>query len=75
MKKTLVNVEWIALKGGFIRPTKIHWEDGRSWKISQVLHMSTFADEDFEGIRYTLLIDGAEKYLYRDGTKWYVVPV
>lgn len=75
MNKTYVDVECITLKGGFVRPTAIHWKDGRCWKIRQVLHMSTCADDEFEGIRYTILIDSAEKFLYRDGSKWYVVPV
>jgi hypothetical protein len=32
-------------------------------------------EDEFEGIRYTVLIGSAEKYIYRIGTKWYVHPI
>ena len=31
--------------------------------------------DEFEGIRYTVLIGSAEKYIYRTGNRWYVEPV
>ena len=41
-----------------------------------VLHISREAVieflHEFEGIRYTIKIGSAEKYLYRDGLQWYV---
>lgn len=71
--KTYVKVETISLPCGFTCPTSIRWKDGRIWKISKVLHTCTPAAHEFEGIRYTIIIGSAEKYLYKDNDKWYVV--
>ena len=50
---------------------RIHWHDGRTWDIEKTLHSCT-SEGDFKGIRYTVLIGSAEKYLYRIDDKWYV---
>ena len=71
MKKVYVNVDYQILVGGAIRPVRIHWHDGRTWEIKKTLHSCTFFD-DYEGIRYTVLIGSAERYLYRIEDKWYV---
>ena len=71
MEKVFVKVDYQVLTGGAIRPTRIHWHDGRVWDIEKTLHSCT-SQCDFEGIRYTVLIGSAEKYLYRIGDKWYV---
>ena len=71
MKKVYVKVDYQILLGGVIRPVVIHWYDGRTWAIKKTLHICTSGD-DFEGIRYTVLIENEEKYLYRIGDKWYV---
>lgn len=73
LNKVYVNVDYQVLAGGAVRPTQIHWHDGRTWNIKQTLHTCT-SEGDFEGIRYTVLIGSAEKYLYRVGNKWYVEP-
>ena len=33
---------------------------------------STASHNEFDGIRYTIKIGRAVKYLYRDGRRWYV---
>ncbi len=71
MEKVYVKVDYQVLTGGAVRPTRIHWHDGRTWDIRKTLHSCTSEDE-FEGIRYTVLIGSAEKYLYRVGDRWYV---
>ena len=71
MEKVFVKVDYQVLAGGAIRPTRIHWHDGRTWNIDKTLHSCT-SEHDFKGIRYTVLIGSAEKYLYRIGDKWYV---
>ncbi len=71
MKKVYVKVDYQVIGGGAIRPTRIHWQDGRTWDITKTLYSCTSEDE-FKGIRYTVLIGSAEKYLYRVGDKWYV---
>lgn len=71
VEKKFVKVDYQILTGGAVRPTCIHWHDGRIWNIDKTLHSCT-SECDFEGIRYTVLIGGAEKYLYRIDDKWYV---
>ena len=73
MDKVFVKVDYQVLAGGAIRPTRIHWHDGRIWNIDKTLHACT-SECDFKGIRYTVLIGSAEKYIYRLGSKWYVEP-
>lgn len=57
---------------GIMVPLKVRWQDGRVWEIQRVLHTCRSPDLSFSGVRYTVLIEGAEKYLYRDDTRWYV---
>lgn len=71
MEKIYVKVDYQVLVGGSIRPVRIYWCDGRTWDIKKTLHSCTSVG-DFEGIRYTVLIGSAEKYLYRVDDKWYV---
>ena len=74
MEKVYVNVDYQVLVGGAIKPVRIYWHDGRAFDIRKTLHCCTSEDE-YEGIRYTVLIGHAEKYLYRIGGKWYVEPI
>lgn len=70
MNQVFVKVDYQILTGGAIRPIQVHWHDGRIWKIDKTLHACT--SEEFKGIRYTVLIGSAEKYLYRIDDRWYV---
>lgn len=70
--KMYVEVECSVSPDGETRPKMIYWHDGRIWKISKVLHTCTSSNNEFEGIRYTILIGSAEKYIYRLGDRWYV---
>lgn len=72
MQKYYVTVEYIEDPDGVIIPTGILWNDGRRWEIRKVLHTCIASHNEFEGIRYTIKIGRAEKYLYRDGQRWYV---
>ena len=71
MHEHLVQVEYIVEDDAII-PKKILWADGRKWNIGNVLHTCPASHHEFEGIRYTIKIGRAEKYLYRDGQRWYV---
>ena len=72
MQKYYVTVEYTEDADGIIIPTAILWNDGRRWEIRKVLHTCIASHNEFEGIRYTIKIGRAEKYLYRDGQRWYV---
>lgn len=71
MEQVFVKVDYQVLTGGAVRPIRIYWHDGRIWDIIKTLHVCT-SEDDFKGIRYTVLIGSAEKYLYRINDKWYV---
>ena len=71
---TYITVDCKRSRDGTEKPSILYWPDGRSWKIKKVLHTTLPKDNEFEGIRYTVLIGSAEKYIYRDNAGWYVVP-
>ena len=75
MEKVFVKVRCSHLPDGTIRPESLEWEDGQVWEITRTIHVAAPADHEFEGIRYTVLIGSAEKYIYRTGNRWYVEPV
>ena len=58
---------------GNVVPERITWEEGRTWEIRRVLHTARAPAGEYRGIRYTVLIDDEEKYIYRDGDRWYVL--
>lgn len=72
MRRTYVEVECLHLENGTVVPKSLTWRDGRVWKITRVVHCCSASDHEFEGIRYTVLIGRAEKYLYQLGSRWYV---
>ena len=74
MEKVFVGVSCEHLPCGTCVPKRIVWRDGRSWEISRVIHSCSSNDGEFEGIRYTILIGSAEKYLYQAGNRFYVEP-
>ncbi len=73
MKKAYVRVDLKKSSDGTEKPSVIYWPDGRYWKIGRILHETFLDDTELEGIRYTILIGGAEKYIYRDDAGWYVI--
>ena len=72
MQKKYVSVNADVDTDGVIRPLRILWDDGRQWEVTKVLHTCSASHNEFEGIRYTIKIGRALKYLYRDGQRWYV---
>ena len=72
MKKVYVQVDSERLDSGEILPVRITWHDGRVWNIDRVIHSCASLDGEYEGIRYTVHIGSAEKYLYRIDDQWYV---
>lgn len=74
MNKVFVDVDCRVLSNGAIRPQCVRWPDGRTWSIKRTLHSCTSPTKEYEGIRYTVIIGSAEKYIYQTGNKWYVEP-
>ena len=67
------NIEVIYEQKGNGRyvPLRLKWE-GKEHAVERVLHTCRSVDGEYTGTRYTVLIHGEEKYLYRDGSEWYV---
>ena len=72
MRRTYVQVICSHLENGAVIPMEIHWNDGRKWKIKRVIHSCGSPDGEYEGIRYTVLINRSTRYLYQLGDMWYV---
>ncbi len=72
MKRVYVQVVCRHLENGAVIPLEMWWEDGRRWCIGRVLHTSDSPDDEYEGIRYAVLINRSTRYLYQLGDRWYV---
>lgn len=68
MKKYIV-VTCTYDEDGVVTPTAIIWENGRKIRIDKVLHTCKLENE---GIRYSVLIGKAKKYIYKENESWYV---
>ena len=73
MEKVFVQVDSEKRENGDIIPKTITWVDGRVWNIDRVIHSCASLDGEYEGIRYTIFIGSAERYLYKAGHAWYVM--
>ena len=73
MEKVFVQVDSEKRENGDIIPKTITWVDGRAWNIDRVIHSCASLDGEYEGIRYTIFIGSAERYLYKAGHAWYVM--
>ena len=74
MEKVYVEVESRRYGKGY-KPLRIKWPDGRVWEIERTLYRCISSNNEYEGIRYTVIIGSAEKYIYQDGSRWYVEPI
>lgn len=72
MSRVAVEVRCFIDTEGIISPEWVRWSDGRVWQIERVLHTCESPDQSFEGVRYTVLIGGQEKYIYHTKRGWYV---
>ena len=70
MKKYVV-VSCICDEYGVLTPTMIILEN-RTIKIDKVLHTCPIAGTKQKGIRYSVLIGKAKKYIYKENESWYV---
>jgi hypothetical protein len=73
LKKVAVQVDSEQMESGEIVPIRITWRDGRVWNIDRVIHSCASPNREYEGIRYTVFIGSAERYIYRAGHAWYVM--
>ncbi len=73
MVRRIVKVDLTNSEDGTVKPSVVYWSDGRHWRIKRVLHETVLSNCASVGVRYTVLIGSAEKYIYRDSKDWYVV--
>ena len=59
---------------GVIHPRFIHWTNGRVYRIEQLKYNCRAASSKVSGggIRYTVMINGKETFLFSEGNKWFV---
>ena len=71
MKKEQVTVETEKGVNG-THPVSVILPNGRYYRIDKVMHYAVSPDE-YEGVRYAVLIGKRERFLYRTGDSWYVL--
>lgn len=71
MNKKKIDVIYRTEKDGRYIPVSIKWGN-RVHDVERVLHSCRSINGAFTGRRYTVVIGGEEKYLYREGEEWYV---
>lgn len=71
MNRKNIDVIYEVKGNGRYVPKSLRWKDSVH-EIEKVLHSCRSVDGSFTGTRYTVVIGGEEKYLYRDGHDWYV---
>jgi len=73
-RKVYVKVNADFSPEGELLPRKITWEDGRVYEIMRIVRRVRAASEKVGGggIRYTVVVDGRESYLFREDDKWFV---
>ncbi|MEG1651066.1 MAG: hypothetical protein RSB78_07080 [Oscillospiraceae bacterium] len=72
--KTYVRVKAEFDTDGNVVPTHIIWNDERIFSIDRILDIRRCASTRAGGmgIRYTVRIEGREKYLFYENPKWFV---
>ena len=59
---------------GNLLPVKLHWKDGRVFDIDKILDIRYAASlkAGGAGIRYFCRIEGHERYLFLEDSRWFV---
>ena len=61
-------------KDGRVRPMRMMWEDGATYEIDSVLHITPADSLKVGGCetRYTVMIEGKQRDIYDEDGKWFV---
>lgn len=59
---------------GHVRPMGFRWEDGRVYKIDRLLHAipAPALKAGGQGMRYTVIIEGQERYIFCEDGRWFI---
>ena len=73
-RKMLVDMYAKHRRDGKVIPIKFHLEDGTAVKIDRFLHAERAASPKVGGcgMRYTVMIEGAERQVFEDDGIWYI---
>ncbi len=73
-RKVYVEVTAVMKPDGTVLPRRFLWEDGAVYRIDRVKHIVPAASTKVggRGIRYTVMIQGQERYLFREEDRWFL---
>ena len=73
-RKAYVSVNVDVDTEGDIYPRFIRWGNGLVYRIDRILYKCRAASSKVRGggIRYTVVINGKESFLFHEGDKWFV---
>lgn len=73
-RKEYVAVNLDVDKNGTVSPRFIRWPNGRIFQIERLKYKCRAASAKVSdgGIRYTVIIQGRETFLFSEGNKWFV---
>ncbi len=73
-KKVYVAMELFVNTDGSMRPRHMIWENGSTYPIDRILHITPAASLKVggRGIRYTVIISGKERHLFYEDGRWFV---
>ena len=72
-RKVYVDVYAVMLRDGTVKPRRFLWEDGATYMIDRILHITPASTKvGGRGIRYTVMIEGQEKNIFREDDKWFM---
>ncbi len=76
-RKTYVDVVARIDEDGKVTPLSIRWRDGRVFEIDRVIDVIRRASTRVggTGLRYTVSVNGREKYLFFEDPRWFVEEV
>ena len=73
-KKVFIKVNATFDPEGQIIPNFFEWEDGRTFKIDEILDIRRAASIKVGGVglRYTCMVSGKQAYLFFEDNKWFI---
>ncbi len=74
MRKVYIDVILKNDREGMLRPLSIEWENGEVFEIDRLIDRRKAASTKVGGcgMRYTVVINGKEKFLFHEDDKWFV---
>lgn len=73
-KRRYVSMDVHYTENGKITPTRLYWDDGKSFGIDKVtdIRPGVSLKAGAAGMRYTCIILGKERHIYLSEGKWFI---